>query len=77
MALTEAQMSGVPGSVGICSAANWAAMRLEISAGAFAVAEPTGAPVLTLDLEWGMCARCGWDEEDLELTLKIWIRRDE
>ena len=57
MALTEAQMSGVPGSVGICAAAKWAALRLEISAGAFAVAEPTGAPVLTLDLEWGMCAR--------------------
>jgi hypothetical protein len=57
MALTEAQRSSVPGSVGICAAAKWAALRLEISAGAFAVAEPTGAPELTLALEWGMCAR--------------------
>ncbi len=57
MASTEAQMSGVPGSVGIRAAAKLVALRLEISASAFAVAEPTGAPVLTLDLEWGMCAR--------------------
>jgi hypothetical protein len=57
MASTEAQMSGVTGSVGIREAAKLAALRLETSASAFAVAEPTGAPVLTLDLEWGMCAR--------------------
>jgi hypothetical protein len=59
MALTEAQTSGVqvPGSVGICKAAKLAALRLEISAGTFAVAEPTGAPELTFDLEWGICVR--------------------
>ncbi len=57
MALTEAQMSGVPGSVGIREAAKLAALRLEVNASAFAVAEPTGAPVLILELEWGMCAR--------------------
>ena len=54
MALTEAQMSGVPGSVGICAAAKWAALRLEISASAFAVAEPTGAAELKLGLEGGI-----------------------
>ncbi len=57
MASTEAQTSGVPGRVGIRGAAKLAALRLEISAGTFTVAEPTGAPELTLDLEWGMCAR--------------------
>ncbi len=57
MASTEAQTTGVPGSVGIRNAAKLAALHLEISAGAFAVAEPTGAPELTLALEWGMGAR--------------------
>ncbi len=42
MASTEAQTAGVPGSGGIRDAAKLAALRLEISAGAFAVAEPTG-----------------------------------
>jgi hypothetical protein len=57
MASTEAKTTGVPGSVGLRNAAKLAALRLEISAGAFAVAEPTGAPELTLALEWGMGAR--------------------
>jgi hypothetical protein len=60
MALTEAQRSGVPGSVGNCEAAKLAAFLLEISGGAFTVAEPTGALVLELGLELGMYARYGW-----------------
>ena len=54
--MTEAQRSGVPGSVGNCEAAKLAAFLLEIRGGAFTVAEPTGALVLELGLEWGMCA---------------------
>ncbi len=57
MALTEAQRSGVSGSVGSFEAAKLAAFLLEISGGAFTVAEPTGALVLELGLEWGMCTR--------------------
>ncbi len=57
MALTELQTSGVPGSVGNCEAARLAAFLLEISGGAFTVAEPTGALELDLGLEGGMCAR--------------------
>ncbi len=55
--MTEAQRSCVPGSVGNCEAAKLAAFLLEISGGAFTVAEPTGALVLELVLGWGMCAR--------------------
>ncbi len=57
MASTEAQTAGVRGSGGFRNAAKLAALRLEISAGAFTVAELTGAPELVLALEWGMGAR--------------------
>ena len=60
MELTEAHRSDVPGSVGNCEAAKLAAFLLEISGGAFTVAEPTGALVLELGLELGMYARYGW-----------------
>ncbi len=70
MASTEAQTSGVPGNVGIREAAKLAALRLEISAGTFAVAEPTGAPAYTRFGMGNVCqVRC--IEEDLELTLKF------
>ncbi len=57
MASTEAQTACVPGSDGLRNAGKLAALHLEISAGAFTVAEPTGAPELILALEWGMGAR--------------------
>jgi hypothetical protein len=57
MASTAAQTAGVPGSGGLHNAAKLAALRLEISAGAFTVADPTGAPELILALGWGMGAR--------------------
>ena len=56
MALTEAQRIGVPIRVGFLVAARKVALFLEISGGAFTVAEPTGARVLELGLEGGMCA---------------------
>jgi hypothetical protein len=60
MALTEARRIGVPSSVGFLVAAKKAALFLEISGGAFTVAETTGALMLIHFLELGMYAIYRW-----------------